>query len=75
MLCLIDHLLSKLTSHTKAALAQVAEWIIAERTVSSEDDDLDKLSHDVGNHVPGCEVSGLILVSRAPGVCGENQYC
>lgn len=45
----------------------VAQWIIAERTVSSENNELDEVSHDVGNHVPGCEVAGQILVSRAPG--------
>ena len=55
-------------NESKVALAQVAQWIIAERTVSSENNELDEVSHDVGNHVPGCEVAGQILVSRAPGI-------
>jgi hypothetical protein len=45
----------------------VSQWIISERMVSSNNKELDQHTHDVGNHVPGCEIFGQVLVSRAPG--------
>jgi len=45
----------------------VGEWIVQERQVSSDDKELDKVAQSRGNKIPGCEISGVIKVTRAPG--------
>jgi len=45
----------------------VSEWILSERKVSSGDDELDKVAQSRGAVIPGCEISGVLQVTRAPG--------
>jgi len=45
----------------------VADWIIAERKVASNDPELDKVATSFGSRLPGCEISGFLKVTRAPG--------
>merc|ERR1711871_245306 len=45
----------------------VADWILAERRVKSNDDQLDQVATSIGSRIPGCEVTGTLKVTRAPG--------